>query len=161
MITAMLWSIETGKVPPAVTLQGDAGGRVDGKAWHSTMLKDKVYVLFYVDPDEKDLNQPFVDALHARRFDQKRFGSVAIVNMAATWKPDAIIAMLLKKKQKKYPTTIYVKDKNKTLVKKWGLADDNFDVLIFDKKGRLIYKHFGKMDRKEIDKALALIEGAL
>ena len=156
-----LAAIEVGSVPPPVTLQGEEGGKADGTPWHSSMLKGKVHVLFYVDPDEKDLNEAFADALHEKHYDAKRFGTVAVVNLAATWKPDAIIEMLLKKKQKQYPRTVYVKDKHKTLVKRWQLADDNSDVLIFGKDGKLLYQHFGKMDKKEIDKALGIIESHL
>jgi predicted transcriptional regulator len=43
-------------------------------------------------------------------------------------------------------------------VEKWGLADDNSDILIFDKKGKLIYKKFGKLSKKEVSSVLALIQ---
>jgi predicted transcriptional regulator len=42
-----------------------------------------------------------------------------------------------------------VKDKNKLLVKKWNIEDDNSDVIIFDKNGKYIYKHFGKLTDKD------------
>jgi hypothetical protein len=61
-------------------------------------------------------------------------------------------------KQKEFPDTIYAKDKKKVLVKKWQLADDNSDILVFDKNGKLIYKKFGKLSPEEIQKVLALIE---
>jgi predicted transcriptional regulator len=41
------------------------------------------------------------------------------------------------------------------------LADDNSDILIFDKTGKLIYKKFGKLSQSEITKVLALIEANL
>jgi len=160
-VLGMLAAIETGKVPPLVKLSEDAGGKADGTAWDSSMLRGKVYVLFYVDPDKKDLNEAFVDVLHKKHYDGKRFGTVAVVNMAATWKPDAIIEMLLEKKQKAYPRTIYVKDKRKVLVNAWKLADDNSDVLIFGKDGKLLYRHFGKMSSDEIAKAIKIIESHL
>jgi YtfJ family uncharacterized protein len=151
-------AIEVGSVPPKVEISGKSGGRTDGGAWHSDMLKGKVHVLFYVDPDEKDLNEPFVQALKKHGFDHSKFSSVAVINMAATWKPNVIIEALLKKKQKEFPDTIYVKDKKSVLVKKWELADDNSDILVFDKNGKLIYKKFGKLSKDEISKVLSLIE---
>jgi len=155
---ATLMAVEVGTIPPKVTIGGENGGRTDGKAWHSQMLQGKVYVLFYVDPDKKDVNEPFVQALKKHGFNHQTFGTVAVVNMAATWKPNVVIEALLKQKQKEFPDTTYVRDKKSVLVKRWKLADNESDVLIFDKRGRLIYKKFGKLSSKEIRKAIALID---
>jgi len=151
-------AVEVGTVPPKVEIGGEKGGRTDGSSWSSDMLKGKVHVLFYVDPDEKDLNEPLTQALKKRHFDRKGFSSVAVVNLAATWKPNVIIEALLKKKQKEFPDTVYVKDKKSVLVKEWALADNNSDILVFDKQGKLIYKKFGKLSDKEIEEVLGLIE---
>jgi predicted transcriptional regulator len=69
-----------------------------------------------------------------------------------------ILEAKLKEKQKKFPNTLYVKDKNKVMVKAWNLADDNSDVLIFNKKGKLIYKKFGKVSQSEIQEVIKLVE---
>ena len=151
-------AVELGKVPGSVVLDGENGGKTDGSAWNSKMLKGKVHILFYIDPDERDLNEPLSQALKKRYFDRKKYASVAMINLAATWLPNAILESKLKAKQKEFPDTIYVKDKKKVLVNKWKLADDNSDVLIFNKKGKLIYKKFGKLSAKEIKDVLALIE---
>jgi YtfJ family uncharacterized protein len=152
------YAIETGKVPAKVAIDGKNGGVVSGSGWSSEMLKDKVTVLFYVDPDKKDDNNALSQALKSKHFDRKRYRSVAIVNLAATWLPDAVIEAKLSKKQKEFPDTIYVKDKNRVLVKEWNLKDDSSDVLLFDKSGKLIYKKFGKLNRKEIGEVISLIE---
>jgi YtfJ family uncharacterized protein len=161
LVTGSIFAIELGKVPSAVTLSGELGAKLDGSAWHSSMLKGKIYTVFYVDPDERDLNDALADALKARKFDRKKVNSVAIINLAATWIPNMVLESLLKKKQKKFPDTIYVKDKKKVLVDKWHLADDNSDILIFDKKGKLIYKKFGKVTESEIKDVIKLIENYL
>jgi len=153
-----LFAIELGKVPSPVTLNGESGGKLNGSAWHSSMLKGKIYTLFYVDPDKRDLNNALAKALKARNFDRKNASSVAIINLAATWIPNTILETLLKEKQKEFPDTMYVKDKKKVLVKKWHLSDDNSDILIFDQQGNLIYKKFGKVSDKEIQMIIRLIE---
>ena len=158
LIGVQSMALELGKVPSAVVIDGDNGGKIDGTAWNSSMLKGKIYTVFYVDPDERDLNNAFADALKAKKFDRKKVNSVAIINLAATWLPNAMIESKLTKKQKKFPHTTYVKDKKKVLVEKWDLADDNSDILIFDKQGKLIYKKFGKISDKEIPEVLKLIE---
>jgi len=75
--------------------------------------------------------------------------------------PNVFIESKLKEKQKKFPHTIYVKDKKKVLVNEWDLADDNSDILIFDQKGKLIYKKFGKVSDTEIKDVITLIENHL
>jgi YtfJ family uncharacterized protein len=158
LVIANSMAIEVGKVPGIVSLDGENGGRINGTAWSSKMLKGKVYILFYVDPDKKDLNEDLSNALKKRHFNRKKYGSVAVINLDATWMPNALIESKLKTKQKKFPDTTYVKDKKKVLVNKWKLADDNSDILIFNKRGKLIYKKFGKLSAKEISSVLALIE---
>ena len=158
MLVGSAVALELGNVPSSVVLNGDNGGKTDGSAWNSAMLKGKVHILFYVDPDERKLNEPLTKALKQRHFDRKKYASVAMINLAATWLPNAILESKLEAKQKEFPDTIYVKDKKKVLVNKWKLADDNSDILIFDKSGKLIYKKFGKLSTKEIKEVLALIE---
>ncbi len=158
LIIGSSMAIELGKIPSSVSIDGKNGGKVDGTPWSSKMLRGKVYIVFYVDPDKKDLNEDLSNALKKRHFNRKKYGSIAIINLAATWMPNVLIASKLKSKQKKFPDTIYVKDKKKVLVDKWQLADDNSDILIFNKKGKLIYKKFGKVSRKEIPAVLQLIE---
>jgi predicted transcriptional regulator len=161
MTIAAAFALEIGQVPKAVTLEGKNGGLVDGSPWHSTMLKEKVYVLFYVDPDKRSDNEAFIDALHQKAFDRTKYGSVAIINLKATWLPNFAIEKRLKAKQKKFPQTTYAKDKTKYLVKEWGLADDSANVLVFDKDGKLLYQHVGKMSKEEIEKVLDMIQKTL
>jgi predicted transcriptional regulator len=158
-----LYAINVNEKPKEVTISGDNGGLVkDGKAWSSNMLKDKVYVVFYVDPDEKDVNEEFSQALKAKDYRSRGdFGSMAIINMAATWKPNFAINVILKGKQKEFPKTIYVKDKNKVLVKEWGLGDDASNILIFSKDGTLLFYKSGKMSEKDTQKAFDIIEANL
>lgn len=151
-------ALELGSQALHVTLQGDDGGMLDGSAWDSSMLKNKVHVLFYVDPDEKDTNSALTQALKEKKFDRSRYASVAIINMAATWLPNFAIASTLKEKQKEFPDTIYVKDLNRVLVKEWKIADESSDVILFDKNGKVIFIKEGKADREDIDKLISLIE---
>ena len=158
LFTGVSSAIELGKVPNLVILEANNGGKLDGTAWESSMLQGKIYTLFYVDPDERELNSPLADALKERSFDRKKVNSVAIINLAATWLPNVILEAKLEEKQKKFPHTIYVKDKNKVLVNVWKLDDDNSNILIFDQKGKLIYKKFGKVSDIEIKEVISLIE---
>jgi len=163
LATINLYAININEKPKEVSISGDNGSLVkDGKAWDSNMLKDKVYVMFYVDPDKKDVNDEFSQALKAKEYRKRgAFGSMAIINMAATWKPDFAINIILKGKQKEFPKTIYVKDKNKVLVNEWGLKDDASNILVFSKDGTLLFYKSGKMSEKDTQKAFDIIEANL
>ncbi len=162
LTVANLFGITVGEKPKTVTIEGENGGIAsDGSAWNSSTIKGKVYVLFYVDPDEKDTNSHFSQKLKAKKYNRSNYGTIAIVNLAATWKPNFIIESLLKEKQENFPDTTYVKDKNSVLVKEWGLADDNSDILIFSKEGNLLFYKAGAMSDEDIQKALGLIEANL
>ncbi len=160
-LASNLFSLGLDAIPQKVILQGDDGGKTDGTLWDSSTLKDKVFVVFYVDPDEKDTNNNFSEALKEKKFDLNNYGSVAIVNMAATWMPNIAIESKLKSKQKKFPNALYIKDKKKVLVKKWNLEDDASNVAVFGKDGKVLYFKSGKLDKNEIDKVLRLIEDNL
>ena len=85
----------------------------------------KVSVIFYVDPDEKDLNNEAGDDLKTEKFPLDKFQSIGIINMKATWLPNYAISSALKKKQKQYPTTAYVRDYEKTLIEKCRITSYN------------------------------------
>ena len=155
--TLPVQAIEVGKIPPTVELKEKQGGRLDGTPWSSAALQGKVSVLFYVDPDEKDTNNAASDALENEKYTSDKFQAFGIVNMAATWMPNFAISVALKDKQKRYPQTIYVRDYKKVLVKEWNIADDSSDVLVFDKKGVLIFRKDGKLSPVDIQTLLKTI----
>jgi len=158
VLASSAWAgVKVGEIPKEVALKGDLGGRLDGAPWSSKELKGKVHVLFYVDPDEKDLNNETSEALRLEKFPRDQYQSYAIINMDATWLPNFAVSSALEEKQEKYPTAIYVKDYDKILVKEWNLADDNSDVLAFDKNGKLIFMKAGKLSPEDIKKLTDLI----
>jgi len=161
LINQAAQAIEIGEVPPKIELKEKLGGRLDGKPWSSEELRGKVYVLFYVDPDEKDTNNDASEALDREKFPSDKFQSVGIINMAATWLPNFAISSALKDKQKRYPTTIYVRDYKRVLVNAWKIADDSSDVLAFDKNGRLIFRKDGKLTAEEIQRLIKVIRDHL
>ena len=161
-ISLNLLAVDIGQVPKEVVLSGDNGGLAkDGSAWSSSSIKDKINVLAYVDPDEKDVNSLFFNILDSKDFNSTLVGRIAIVNLAATWKPNYVIEKILESKQKETPSTVYVKDKKSILVKEWNLADNASNILIFSKKGELLFYKSGKLSIDEIDRAIRLIENSL
>jgi predicted transcriptional regulator len=50
-----------------------------------------------------------------------------------------------------------VRDYKKVLVKEWNIADDNSDVLAFDKEGKLIFWKDGKLNSDDIAQLIKVI----
>ena len=156
--TMLLAELPIGEIPPKVVLKGDLGGRIDGTQWSSEeLVSEKVIVLFYVDPDESELNNHVSDALKAENYPKEKYGSIGMANMAATWLPNFAINMKLKSKQEKHKETVYVKDLDKTLVKKWGLSDDNSVVVVFGKDGRVLYSVDGKFTDPQVKEIVKVV----
>ena len=156
--TMVLAELPIGEIPPKVVLKDDLGGRLDGTQWSSEeLVSGKVIVLFYVDPDESELNNHASDALKAENYPKEKYGSIGMANMAATWLPNFAINMKLKSKQEQYKSTVYVKDLEKTLVKKWGLSDDNSDVVVFGKDGRVLYSVDGKFTDAQVKEIVKVV----
>jgi len=158
---SLFGELPVGEKPVTVDLDGKLGSRVDGSPWSSSELKDKVYVLVYSDPDEADLNNAATEALKAENFPADKYGSVAVINMAATWLPNAAINIILKGKQEDYPSTIYVRDFKKALVKKWNLADDSNNILVFDKMGTVVFSRDGQLNDADIKTMIKAIRDNL
>ncbi len=163
LMAMSLSALSVGEVPKAVTISGDNGGLVkgEGESWNSQSIKEKVYVMFYVDPDEKDTNNHFSAALKAKKYDRANYGSLAIINLAATWKPNFAIESILKDKQIEFPDTIYVKDKSSVLVKEWEVADDASNIIIFAKNGKVLFHKDGALSEADMNEAFKLIEDNL
>ena len=146
-----------GKKAPEVMLEGKNGGRVDGTAWKSGELTGKVHAVFYVDPDEQKLNEHVEQALKKEAFPLDKYDSVAIVNMGATWIPNFLISKRLKAKQEQFSHTTFVKDQTKILVRAWGLKDDSYHVLVFDKRGNVAFSKGGKLSSEDVSDLITTI----
>jgi predicted transcriptional regulator len=121
----------------------------------------KVLQVNYVDPDEKDLNEPFNEAIDKavkvdKRIDSVFFKGIGITDCKSTWLPNGIIRMIAGNKAKKFKTTILF-DYDASLQKLWGLPKDSYSIVLLDKNRvcRALYK--GKVPDSEIEKTIQLI----
>jgi predicted transcriptional regulator len=88
-------------------------------------LGNKVFTLFYVDPDVQDVADPLSDALDAKKFPKDKFGAIGLVNCKDTWFPNSAILTKARQKQEKFPESLILLDKNYILRNSWGLGDCN------------------------------------
>jgi len=155
--------ITVGQPISPIRLDGELGGKVSGEPWSSDDIAKtgKIISLFYVDPEEKKLNEPLEKAYENSKFPPEKHASIAVINMAAAWYPNSMINSQLKKKQEQFPRTTYVKDLKKTLVKEWDLQDDSVNVVIFGRDGKPLFVKRGPMSASEISDLMKLISSNL
>jgi len=133
----------------------------DNPAWIPDLGK-KVLTIFYTDPDEKDMNEPFRDMLKAAKLDKTTYRGLGIVNLKDTWKPNFIIRKVIRGKIKKFKSTILT-DPAFIVRNQWHMGDcNNKDVVIVvgkDKKVKFIKK--GPLTAAEKKATLALIRAEM
>ena len=157
MVTAQNGKLKVGDPVPKWVLPN--ASKVD----HSMdTWKGKVLQINYVDPDVSDLNDPFNDVIDKatdidKTIDKQYFKGFGIIDSKSTRKPNGIIRMLAKSKEKKYGTTILF-DYEAEIRKAWGLPADNYTIIIVDKNRicRAIYE--GQIPESEHQKVVDLIK---
>jgi len=150
-------AVNVGDILPDITLDKSNGGNSAEQAWHSKSLKGKVHLLLYMDPDKRKETMSFINRLNLKKYDKKKYSTVAIVNLAATWIPDIVLEKLLAKKQRESNNTEFVFDKTKYLVKKWKLKDDASNVLVCDKNEKILYQKSGKLTSSDVRKIMNIL----
>ena len=153
--------VTVGNPLPLIQLEGESGGHLDGTSWNSNSLRNKLHILMYVDPDEVKVNAHVEDTLAEQGFDREKVGSVAVINMAATWKPNFVIEMILKKKQEKYPHTLYLRDLRGEMVSRWGLADNSYHVLLVGHEGEALFSVGGALSKEQVAELISIINQRL
>lgn len=125
----------------------------------SPELKGMVLSVFYVDPDEKDLNNHVEDALiKDPGLDRnKRYKGVGITNLKASKMPNFLIKSVIKSKQEKTGATILL-DYDYTILKLWGLKNHSSDVVVLDKDRICRYVYYGKLPQEEVKKLINVIK---
>ena len=158
-LSSLFAEVDTTKPLPTLVLEADNGGYYNGDAWSSNMLKGKTTMLMYVDPDEKSSGKVFKPTIEGfeKELDFDKFQILVIINLNATWKPDAIIKKMMKSKVDTYPKRTYILDAESVLVKGWNLPDDAYNTLIIDDNGVVIYQHQGDWNDDEMKKVDTLV----
>ena len=98
----------------------------------------KVLLINYNDPDEKDMNAHFNDAVKAEAknglLKNATFKGIGIADCKASWKPDSLIRSFGASAAKKYKTVILF-DYDASLRNAWGLKKDSANAILLDKNG--------------------------
>ena len=125
----------------------------------SSEFQGKVMSVFYVDPDEKDLNSHVEDALLKDPGLERnvRYKGLGITNLKASKMPNFLIKSVIKSKQEKTGAVILLDD-DYTILNLWGLKNDTSSVVILDKDRICRYVYNGKLPSAEVAKVLKIIK---
>ena len=150
--------LKVGDRAPDFTLQDPTGKTYTLEA---PEFRGKVLSIFYVDPDESDMNEHVSEALKKaaddKILDRTYYKGFGITNLKATWKPNVIIKGIVKSKQEKYDTTILL-DYDFTILNLWGLQNDSSNLVVLDKERICRYLYKGKIPDTETARIIALIK---
>ena len=136
-------------------------GGLDGEDFNSETLKGKAFVLFYVSPKKKELNMDASEELKKQKFDGEAFGSVAIIDLKSSWIPNGLIMRAVRAKQKKYPRTIYLKDRKRYMHKILGFEPTGNEIFAFDQNGKMIFKHLGKAGPGKVKELIRIMKASV
>ncbi len=118
----------------------------------------KVLTVIYADMQSADMNDPVADAIKATDPDLAKYRGIGVANLKDTWAPDGVVRMVVRRKSKKYKSTILT-DPDYLMPKKWGLGDcdDVSVVLVIGKDKKVKYMKKGPVRGAEIKKVLDII----
>jgi predicted transcriptional regulator len=156
--TAAAGELKVGDRAADFTLQDPTGKSYTLEA---PEFRGKVLSIFYVDPDESDMNEHVSEALKKaaddKILDRTYYKGFGVTNLKATWKPNVIIKAIVKGKQEKYQTTILL-DYDYTILNLWGLQNDSSNLVVLDKERICRYLYKGKIPDPETPRIIALIK---
>jgi predicted transcriptional regulator len=96
----------------------------------------KVLLVNYTDPDEKDINEHFTEAMKKAKDDgllkEATYAGIGIADCKSSWKPDSLIRSFGAAKAEKYKTVILF-DYDALLRDAWGLKKDSGNAILLDK----------------------------
>ncbi|GAA3648278.1 YtfJ family protein [Flavivirga jejuensis] len=151
-------SLEVGKEVPFILLSEENGGFLKTKTdWKASDISGEPTLVMYIDPDNEKDNLHVEEKIQ-NTFKNSKIRVFGIVNLEATKLPFFAVKMKLKKRENKNESLQIVLDKNRIVEKIWGLQDDKYHVLFFDKKGVLRFIKNGVLSNEELDTLIATIK---
>jgi predicted transcriptional regulator len=122
----------------------------------------KVVIVFYTDPDCKDINDPLSKAVKNGGFKDKIAG-IGISNCADSWIPDILVRKGALKKEKQFSGSVLLIDLDHILSREWGLGNCNnlSMVIVIGKDMKVRYFKYiktGEESIKVIPEIIGIIE---
>ena len=121
-------------------------------------LGQKTVLIYYVDPDVSNQNDPFTRALKKYKFPDEKFYGLGIVNLLDTKYPNAIVRAMVRREMKA-SNAVILTDPDSILQKSWDLGNCNNKsvIILIDKNRKVRFFKKGALSDSEISSAIDLI----
>lgn len=153
--------IKVNKSLPDLILSEDKGGNINGTEWKSTDLKNKLNIVFYVAPNQQEDVEPLLNKIDGAGYSSEYVKVTLIINTEATWIPNGIIEGKVKGRAKDDTTKNYVLDKSEVLLSEWNLSEDNPNIIVVNKSGKVIYFFNDELNNDFENELLKTIESEI
>lgn len=150
--------VEINKSLPAILLRNENGGNINGSDWSSKELDGKINLVLYVAPNQQGSVQQFLKKINEQNYRAAEFQVTLILNTEATWIPNSIIERKVKSKAAEDSTKAYVLDKSKIVLHGWKLSEANPNLLLVNKKGKVVFFYMEELSEESENNLLNEIE---
>ncbi len=143
-------------------------GRISYQEWGSKELSGRIRTIYHLAARDgiDQINEPYIDALIKAKLPEalpdSPYKTITILNLDdALWGTSGIAGRRLEKSQREFPYACYVADEDGLAIKTWGLKEKESAVIVLDPEDRVIFFKEGKLNKEEIQTAVALIKSEL
>lgn len=152
-------SLKVGEIPDRLVIDPKDGGYVSGGSFDSSVLKKKIHIVIYADPDEQSSGEELTKYLDEviDKVSPTVLQRYIVINLNDTWLPNYVVSKLIASRQKDDKRTIFVIDKSSIVSKKWGVKRDSFVCMVLDESGKVLYINEGPFSKKEIQEVVSLV----
>ncbi len=143
-------------------------GNISYREWGLKDLSGRIRTIYHLAARDgiDEINEPYIDALIAAQLPEalpdSPYKTITILNLDdALWGTSGIAGRRLEKSQKEFAYACYVADEDGTAIKTWGLKKKESAIIVLDPEDRVIFFKEGKLNKEEIQAAVALIKSKL
>ncbi|MGE0791051.1 MAG: hypothetical protein AB7S26_35595 [Sandaracinaceae bacterium] len=138
----------------------------EGRTLSPGGLRGKTFVIFYEDRSHTDDNQDLKEAcgrMVARGLFDGRFDVLGVAEVEGLgFAPvQAIVKRAVQAIARRYGTELYLDFHGALKKRPWSLGGHGSAVAIVDEEGEVIYRGFGRLDAREVDRFFAHLHEAL
>ena len=139
-------------------------GKLIYQAWSSKKLASKIRTILHIAGrlSAKELNEPLIESIKQKKFDQKKYQTTTIVNTDDTILGTGFfVRNSIEDSKRKFPFSQIIVD-NKGVVKKaWQLKPKSSTIIVLNKNGEVLFAKDGALTSQETSKVIKLIETQL
>ncbi|MFT5563061.1 MAG: YtfJ family uncharacterized protein [Litorivivens sp.] len=168
LLPLSVWAVSIGEALPELQIANKGELILEGEddvgyqPWNSASLDTKgaVQIVQYMAarPSAEKQIRPFTDKLEEIAYPVELHHVTTVVNLDdVTFGMSSFALSELEKNKRRYSMSTLVGDWDGKGLKEWGLNPKGSALMILDSHGTVLFVKDGKLNKKEIDEALALI----